>query len=60
MISKIYKGFKVFNNTVNLNNYDNIDPNLIRYFRTEFGKDWEHALTQYISKKNNKDDKKAA
>ncbi len=40
----------------NYNNFDTIDPNLIRYFRTEFGKDWKIALEQYLHKEkiNNK------
>ena len=36
--------------------FDKVDPNLIRYFRTEFGKDWKIALEQHLHKEkiNNK------
>jgi len=30
------------------NNFDNVDTNLIRYFRTEYGRDWEGALSEHL------------
>ena len=29
-------------------NFDNVDPNLVRYFRTEYGRDWKSELEHYI------------
>lgn len=29
-------------------NFDNVDSNLIRYFRTEYGRDWEGALSEHL------------
>ncbi len=28
--------------------YDNVDPNIVRYFRTEFGKHWQEELEHYL------------
>jgi len=33
-------------------NFDNVDPNLIRYFRNEFGSDWEVALSTHLYNKS--------
>ena len=27
---------------------DNVDPNLVRYFRTEYGRDWQAELQHYL------------
>jgi len=35
------------------NNFDNVDPNLVRYFRTEYGRDWQAELQHYIYCKEN-------
>ena len=58
MIKQIYGALKATYNEIN--NYDNIDPNLIRYFKTEYGKNWEQAMSQYLYEKKIKNDKKAA
>ena len=29
-------------------NNDNVDPNVVRYFRTEYGRDWQAELQHYI------------
>ena len=64
------EGFKMINNIIKffdntykaVNNYgfDNVDPQLLRYFRTEYGKDWQSALTEHLDKKGSNNDKKAA
>ena len=43
--------FKSFITTLNSNYnafndawFDNFDPNIVKYFRTEYGKDWKFAL----------------
>ena len=40
--------------------FDNVDPQLIRYFRNEYGQDWQSALTEHLYKKECNNDKKAA
>ena len=54
---------KVFNNTYNAftdNGFDNVDPNIIKYFRIEYGKDWQSALEHHQYQKSIKNKKKAA
>ena len=29
-------------------NYSNVDANLVRYFRTEYGRDWQGALSEHL------------
>ena len=29
-------------------NLDNVDPNLVRYFRTEYGRNWKSALSEHL------------
>ncbi|MBS56792.1 MAG: hypothetical protein CMP16_02835 [Rickettsiales bacterium] len=60
MINNIYSALKATYNSVNLGHYDGIDPNLIRYFKTEYGKDWEGALNSYLHNKKRQNVKKAA
>lgn len=45
---------------LNYNGYDDVDPNIVKYFRTEYGSDWKAALDQYMRKENLNNDKKAA
>ncbi len=60
----MFKNILTFINTtykaVNDYGFDNVDPNLVRYFRTEYGKDWQSALTAHLYKKDRSNDKKAA
>ena len=64
---KIYMSIKSFvrsfrSNFYDINNYlfEQVDPNLIRYFRTEYGRDWKIALEHYLYKKNLNNEKKVA
>ena len=43
----------ITNNYIDISNntFDKVDPNLIRYFRTEYGRDWKVALEHYLYKK---------
>ena len=34
------------------NNYDNVDANLVRYFRTEYGPRWQEALNEHLYNRN--------
>jgi len=40
--------------------FNNVDPNIIRYFRVEYGKDWKSALENYLYREKVKNKKKAA
>ena len=60
MIKNIFNILNTTYKAVNDLGFDNVDPNLVRYFRTEYGKDWQSALTDHLYKKENKNDKKAA
>tara|TARA_B100000965_G_scaffold251546_1_gene211604 strand:+ start:164 stop:346 length:183 start_codon:yes stop_codon:yes gene_type:complete len=60
MIKNLIKILNTTYKAVNDLGFDNVDPHLVRYFRTEYGKDWQSALTEHLYKKGNKSDKKAA
>ena len=34
------------------NYFDNVDPNLVRYFRTEYGRNWKTALSEHLYNSN--------
>lgn len=59
--------FKSLINTLNstygsLNPYefDRVNPNIVKYFRNEYGTNWKTALEHHIYKESKKNDKKAA
>ena len=60
MIKNILNFFDRTYKSVNYYGFDNVDPNLIKYFRTEYGQDWQSALTDHLYKKERNNDKKAA
>lgn len=64
MIKNILNFFDNTYKSINDYGFDNVDPQLVRYFRTEFGKEWKSALTEHLYNNNNNkessDDKKAA
>ena len=37
-----------FSSLTNGGGADNVDPNLVRYFRTEYGRDWQSELEHYL------------
>ena len=43
-----------FSSVADGNSIDNVDPNLVRYFRTEYGRDWEGALSEHLHKTTKK------
>ena len=54
---------KVINNTyhdITDRQFDKVDPNIIRYFRIEYGKDWKIALENYLYREKIRKSKKAA
>ncbi len=56
----IFKVISYACNSIHNYGFDEIDPAIIKYFRTEYGKDWKSALEHYIDKKNIENKKKAA
>ena len=45
---------------INNDDFGDVDPQLVRYFRTEYGTNWKSALIEHLYKKELNDDKKAA
>lgn len=60
MIKNILKFFDHSYKSMNFNTFDKVDPQLVKYFRTEYGQDWQSALTEHLYKKESSNDKKAA
>ncbi|PPR54367.1 MAG: hypothetical protein CFH16_00476 [Alphaproteobacteria bacterium MarineAlpha5_Bin6] len=54
---------KVFNNTyydITDSRFDKVDPNIVRFYRVEYGKDWKIALENYLYNDKINKNKKAA
>jgi len=47
LIQKIIDTFRV-PTVVHGDNFDSVDPNLVRYFRTEYGRNWKVALSEHL------------
>jgi len=60
MIQNILRFFDNTYKTINNYGFDNVDPQLVRYFRNEYGQDWKSALFDHLYKKESNNDKKAA
>ena len=60
MLKNIWNFFDHTYKTINYYAFHKVDPQLIRYFRTEYGQDWQSALTDHLYKKEHNNDKKAA
>ncbi len=56
MIKNILNFMGTTYRTINDYGFDNIDPQVVRYFRNEYGKDWRSALTDHLYKKRKKKD----
>ena len=56
MVKVLSSGYNAFIN----DGFDKVDPNIVRYFRTEYGKDWKVALEHHLYKENIKNKKQAA
>ena len=46
--------------TLNTNSFDQVNPNIVKYFRNEYGANWKAALEHHLYKESIKNDKKAA
>ena len=45
---------------LNSTGFDNVNPNIVKYFRNEYGANWKVALEYHLHQKRVKNDKKAA
>ena len=48
MLKKLNSTYSTFTD----NKFDNIDPNVVKYFRVEYGKDWKVALQHHLYNKS--------
>lgn len=56
LIKTLNSAHNIFNN----NGIDNANPNIVKYFRNEYGANWKTALEHHLYKESIKNDKKAA
>ena len=47
LIQKVIDAFRI-PSVYDVNNFDNVDPNLVRYYRTEYGRNWKSALNEHL------------
>ena len=47
-------------NALNDNNFDVVNPDIVKYFKNEYGVNWKVALEDHLYKNKVKNDKKAA
>ena len=59
-IMNIFKILNNFYSDLQVNPSKNVDPQLVKYFKTEFGSSWELELDKYIIRNEANNDKKAA
>ena len=50
LINTLSSTYSVLNN----NSFDNVNPNIVKYFRNEYGANWKVALEHHLYKKNGK------
>ena len=53
LIQNFINSFR-FSSIYDGDNYSHVDPNLVRYFRTEYGRNWKSALDEYLWKESRK------
>ena len=56
LVKTLNTGFNIFDNS----GIENVNPNIVKYFRNEYGPNWKAALEHHIYKERIKNDKKAA
>ena len=56
LINTLSSTYSSYNN----NRFDNVNPNIVKYFRNEYGTNWKIALEHHLYKERVKNDKKAA
>ena len=60
LIKTLNSSYSVFNSAFNDNSFDKVNPNIVKYFRNEYGANWKTALEHHLYQKRVKNDKKAA
>ncbi len=60
MIKNILKFYDYTYKSINNYTFDNVDPQIVRYFRNEYGQEWKSALSEHLYRKKSNNDKKAA
>ena len=60
LLTTISNTFAINYNSSPAKNLDKVNPDLVRYFKNEYGKEWEIALDNHLYIQNRKNDKKAA
>ena len=56
LIKTLGNSYNIFSNT----GIDNASPNIVKYFKNEYGASWEVALEHHLYEESVKNDKKAA
>ena len=56
LIKTLGSSYNAFSNT----GIDSANPNIVKYFKNEYGANWEVALEHYLYEESVKNDKKAA
>ena len=56
LIDTLNSSYSAFNS----NNFDNVNPNIVKYFRNEYGTNWKVALEHHLYQKRIVNDKKSA
>ena len=60
LLTTISNAFATNYNSSPVRNLDKVNPDLVRYFKNEYGKEWKIALDNHLYIQNRKNDKKAA
>ena len=56
LINTLNSSYNAFND----NHFSDVNPNIVKYFRNEYGPNWKTALEHHIYQKKVKNDKKVA
>ena len=60
IFNKIANSFGMYFESYGEGRFEKVNNDLVRYFRVEYGRDWEVALEQHLYKESKKNVKKAA
>ena len=60
LLTTISNTFAINYHSSSARNLNKVNPDLVRYFKNEYGKEWEIALDNHLYIQNRKNDKKAA
>ena len=60
IFNRIANSFGMYFESYGEGRFEKVNKNLVRYFRIEYGRDWEAALEQHLYKESKNNVKKAA